>query len=410
MKIAVIGWGSVGNAAILGLRPHHEVVGYDIDGRGFWEDVVHSEVALVCVQTDATADEDLDMSNIFQVSSRLADDNFRGLVIIKSTLRPGTMEELEVLHPNIRFVYMPEFLREKDAVEWFANPDRIVASGHTKNVDVAFDCFSWVPKDTPRIRMKHLEAELGKLAHNAYIATKVTFTCEIERICHSKGANPIPVMETVWTDRRVSNPAHLTPGLGGFDGKCVPKDTLALATADKDPDSLLKILHSRGSKGEVMKREGEKSRGEGSNGNSSAAGLFFICLCGVFYFLAMVGLVALSDGFFNEEEMVPPVHKIWDGGELPPAGSFIFFEDVHSSNTQTRTYSSTTCATDYGSDRESCHTQTWDVTYLVITVGSEQIYAEFEDLAWGVRECMLGTCNLLGMMESNGVFVVFDGR
>ena len=275
MKIAVIGWGSVGNAAILGLRPHHEVVGYDIDGRGFWEDVVHSEVVLVCVQTDATADEDLDMSNIFEVSSRLADDNFRGLVIIKSTLRPGTMEELEVLHPNIRFVYMPEFLREKDAVEWFANPDRIVASGHTKNVDAAFDCFSWVPKEIPRIRMKHLEAELGKLAHNAYIATKVTFTCEIERICHSKGANPIPVMETVWTDRRVSNPAHLTPGLGGFDGKCVPKDTFALATADKDPDSLLKILHSRGSKEEVMKREGEKRRREWSKGNSSAAGLFF---------------------------------------------------------------------------------------------------------------------------------------
>ena len=122
MKIAVIGWGSVGNAAILGLRPHHEVVGYDIDGRGFWEDVVHSEVALVCVQTDATADEDLDMSNIFQVSSRLADDNFRGLVIIKSTLRPGTMEELEVLHPNIRFVYMPEFLREKDAVSGLQIP------------------------------------------------------------------------------------------------------------------------------------------------------------------------------------------------------------------------------------------------------------------------------------------------
>ena len=159
-----------------------------------------------------------------------------------------------------------------------------------------------------------------------------------------------------------------------------------------------------------MKREGEKSRREGSKGNSSATGLFFICLCGGFYFLAMVGLVALSDGFFSEEEMASRVHKIWDGGELPPPGSFIFFEDVNSSNTQTRTYSSTTCATDYGSDRGSCHTQTWDVTYLVITVGSEQIYAEFDDFAWGARECMLGTCDLLGMMESNGVFVVFDGR
>jgi UDPglucose 6-dehydrogenase len=404
MKIAVIGWGSVGNAAILGLRPHHEVVGYDIDGRGFWEDVVHSEVAIVCVQTDATADEDLDMSNVFEVSSRLADDNFRGLVIIKSTLRPGTMEELEVLHPNIRFVYMPEFLREKDAVEWFANPDRIVASGHTTNVDVAFECFSWVPKETPRIRMKHLEAELGKLAHNAYIATKVTFTCEIERICHSKGANPIPVMETVWTDRRVSNPAHLTPGLGGFDGKCVPKDTSALATADKDPDSLLKILHSRGSKKEVNKREGYKqNHEEGGRTERSVYGFFILS--------GLLALLILSELFWTDwEEPIEPVHTIWEGGELPPPGSFIFFENVTSSDTHTRTYSTTTCKADYGSDGESCHTRTWDVTYLAVHIGDGWIYAEFEDFGLGVQECMLGSCDMLGILRDEGVFVVFDLR
>ena len=410
MRVSIVGWGSVGEAAFQGLRPHHDVVGYDIDGRGRWEEVLDSEVAIVCVSTDASADSSLNMSNIHDVARRLASDDYGGVVIVKSTLQPGTMDWLKESWPQLRLVYMPEFLRERDAVEWFADPDRLVISGEDRNVEISLRCFEWVHEGIPRIRMSHMEAELGKLAHNAYIATKVTFTCEVERLSIDHGADPLKVMETVWTDRRVSNPSHLTPGLGGFDGKCVPKDTSALAAVDKDPGSLLKILHSRGSKGEVMKRGGEKSGGEGSKSNSSAAGLLFVCLCGVFYFLAMVGLVALSDGFFNEEEMASPIHKIWDGGELPPPGSFIFFEDVNSSDTQTRTYSSTTCAADYGSDGESCHTQTWDVTYLVITVGSEQIYAEFEDFAWGARECMLGTCDLLGMMESNGVFVVFDGR
>ena len=41
--------------------------------------------------------------------------------------------------------------------------------------------------DVPRLRMSHLEAELGKLAHNAYIATKVTFTVEIERLENIRG-------------------------------------------------------------------------------------------------------------------------------------------------------------------------------------------------------------------------------
>ena len=95
--------------------------------------------------------------------------------------------------------------------------------------------------------MKHLEAELGKLAHNAYIATKVTFTVEIERLADLFGVDPGPVMETVWRDRRVMNPAHLTPRLGGFAGKCVLKDTAALARVDSDPESLLHLLSKRGS-------------------------------------------------------------------------------------------------------------------------------------------------------------------
>jgi UDP-glucose 6-dehydrogenase len=61
-------------------------------------------------------------------------------------------------------------------------------------------------------------------------------------------------MESVWTDRRVRNSAHLTPGLGGFDGKCVPKDTAALSSVDKDPNSVLKILEERGSKKAVERR------------------------------------------------------------------------------------------------------------------------------------------------------------
>ena len=254
MRIAVIGWGSVGNAAVIGLDEYHEATGYDIDGRGDWEDVLSTEIAFVCVQTNASDNSTLDMRNVIDVCDRLSRDGFTGLVVIKSTLQPGTMDELEARFTQLRMVYMPEFLRENDAVEWFANPDRIVISGEETDVEVALSCFEWVSKDVPRLRMKHIEAELGKLAHNAYIATKVTCTCEIERICLSRGANPIPVMETVWTDRRVKNKSHLTPGLGGFDGKCVPKDTAALANEDDDPESLLKILEARGSKSNARNR------------------------------------------------------------------------------------------------------------------------------------------------------------
>ena len=194
------------------------------------------------------------MGNVIDVCSKLSEDEYSGVVVVKSTLHPGTMDMMESEYPNLRLTYMPEFLREKDAVEWFAEPDRIVISGEQEDVKLVLSSFEWVPESIPRLRMKHLEAELGKLAHNAYIATKVTFTCEIERIAKEFGVDPYPVMESVWTDRRVRNSAHLTPGLGGFDGKCVPKDTAALSSVDRDPDSILKILEERGSKEAVERR------------------------------------------------------------------------------------------------------------------------------------------------------------
>ena len=256
MRVSIIGLGAVGSAALTVLQNYHSVVGYDIDGRGNWEDVINSEIAIVCVSTDAAGDGRLDMGNIHSVSERLAQDEYGGVMIVKSTLQPGTMDLIAENHPLLNISYMPEFLRERDAVDWFANPDRIVYSADGESEQMTLDCFSWVPSEIPRIRMSNLEAEFGKLAHNAFIATKVTFTCEIERIAKSRGIDANAVMEVVWSDRRVNNPAHLTPGLGGYSGKCVPKDTAALAFEDPDPGSIFHILDNRGGDEAVQSRSG----------------------------------------------------------------------------------------------------------------------------------------------------------
>lgn len=245
--VGVIGLGSVGAAALTTFSKHFHAVGYDIDGRGDWNEVLLSNAVIVCVPTNATSDGKLDVSNMFQVAADLSKGGYTGLVVIKSTLQPGTMDALNEMHPSLRLAYAPEFLRENDALAWFEAPDRLVYSCNMQDEADFLECFSWIPSDVPRLRMSHLEAELGKLAHNAYIATKVTFTVEIERLAKTFGADPIPIMETVWRDRRVLNPAHLTPNKGGFAGKCVPKDTAALAQLDPDPDSLLHHLLPRGS-------------------------------------------------------------------------------------------------------------------------------------------------------------------
>lgn len=259
MKVGVVGLGSVGSAVFEVMSKYHEMVGYDVDGRGSIEDLLNTEANLVCVPTNATDTGELDMSAVDAVCNEFSRNRYQGIIVMKSTLHPGTMERLECHYTNLKLVYMPEFLREKDAKEWFQSPDRLVASGVAQYVSAALELFFWVPENIPRLRMSHTEAEIAKLAHNAYIATKVTFTCEIERICEAKNADPLMVMEVVWSDRRVQNPAHLTPGLGGFGGKCVPKDTLSLRQLDakENDESLLAFVLANGAKQQVEKRRRE---------------------------------------------------------------------------------------------------------------------------------------------------------
>ena len=43
----------------------------------------------------------------------MSESAYNGLVVIKSTLHPRTMDSLHAQFDNLDLVYMPEFLREK---------------------------------------------------------------------------------------------------------------------------------------------------------------------------------------------------------------------------------------------------------------------------------------------------------
>ena len=70
--IGVIGLGSVGGAALATFSKHFHSVGYDIDGRGDWNEVLLSNAVIVCVPTNATSDGKLDVSSMFQVAADLS--------------------------------------------------------------------------------------------------------------------------------------------------------------------------------------------------------------------------------------------------------------------------------------------------------------------------------------------------
>jgi UDPglucose 6-dehydrogenase len=233
--LGVIGLGQVGKALKHVLGFEQEVVGYDLKLPHPWELVLATDIVFVCVQTPGGNNGRLDCSQVDQVLSRLQGDGYQGVVAVRSTVGVGYMDGARTRFPSLRLVYLPEFLRERSRLSWTANPDRIVIAGDDEDVKIVLSALSGIIEDAPILRMSYRDAEIGKLAHNAFIATKVSFTNEVEQICVEQGADPDQVMSVVTADRRVRSKEHLRPGLGPYDGRCVPKDTSELSSVAKDP-------------------------------------------------------------------------------------------------------------------------------------------------------------------------------
>ncbi len=253
IKIGVIGLGAVGRATKHAMGFWYDCVGYDIIGNHDWNEILDAQMVLICVSTPENGNGRLDCSNVDDVLNKLSEDSYQGLVIIKSTIGVGYMEKADAEFPNLRLVYMPEFLRERSNFTWFVCPDRLVVSGKDEDVKEALSYFNWV-EDAEILIMDYRSAEIGKLAHNAYIATKVSFTNEIENICRETGGNPESVMSVIWADRRVKSREHLKPYLGPYNGKCVPKDTRELINSSSnavllqavEEVNMTKSLYTRG--------------------------------------------------------------------------------------------------------------------------------------------------------------------
>jgi len=264
--VGVIGLGSVGRSIKHVFSYHYPTRGYDILGSYSWEVILESSILFICVPTPEGQDGRLDCSIVTNVLEKLSRDGYNGTVVIKSTIGVGFMDTSLQQYPELRIVYMPEFLREKDSYSWFIAPDRLVISGNPVDIEETLEYFDWVDENVPRLRMSHREAEIGKLAHNAFIAVKVSFTNEIETICRDNHVDPEKVMSVIWADRRVKSKEHLRPNLGPYGGKCVPKDTRELLNASKN-SILLRAAeevndHTRQRYDSVKKEQevGEKAR------------------------------------------------------------------------------------------------------------------------------------------------------
>ena len=212
--------------------------------------VLETDVTFIAVGTPSKGDG-IDLSQIKRVSSdigkSLKNKNSRHTVIVKSTVVPGTTEDIvkkEIEHhigknsDKLGIGTNPEFLRQGLAVDDFLDPDRIVI-GHSSTETRETILNIYKKLECPKITTSIKNAELIKYASNSLLATMISFSNEIANICEATDdSDAYTVLESVHLDRRLSPKIKnqvISPGIlsylkagCGFGGSCLPKDVTAL--------------------------------------------------------------------------------------------------------------------------------------------------------------------------------------
>ena len=247
-KIGIIGQGFVGNAVYQGMKNYFEVLAYDKDPNknstvcSALEIIENTDLTFLCVPTpmyeDGTCDLSIVRNALDEIESYVKSFEKIGyIVIIKSTIPPGTTEKLNQEYPVLNIVFNPEFLTEANAVEDYKNQNRIILGGERPGTTVAKRIFTKAFPKVPIIKTSSTIAEMIKYVTNTFLATKVSFANEMFQICNGLGIDYDKVIEYARYDERLGNSHWLVPGPDGdfgFGGHCFKKDLEALLALTRE--------------------------------------------------------------------------------------------------------------------------------------------------------------------------------
>jgi UDPglucose 6-dehydrogenase/GDP-mannose 6-dehydrogenase len=231
--------------------------------------VAETDVTFIAVGTPAS-DGRIDLRYVERVADEIGaalrvKSNYHA-VVVKSTVIPGTtagtvrhhLETASGKKAGVDFGLgmNPEFLTEGTAVQDFLHPDRLVLGAIDGRTHALLqEVYSAFESSVPRILTNTSTAEMIKYASNAVLATMISFSNELARLCSAvDGVDAMDVMRGVheasyFTARREGQPVRagissfLEPGCG-FGGSCLPKDVTALIGQGQELDLPMPLLHS----------------------------------------------------------------------------------------------------------------------------------------------------------------------
>ncbi len=247
--IGIIGYGFVGRSVEYGFvdhdrergfEPKHTALIYDRykDLHKLKDVLSKSEIIFVCLPTPYDESKlKIDLSIFDEVMAEICPVIAREgkVVVVKSTVVPGTTRRYAETYPEIPFAMNPEFLTEANYLQDFVNPDRIVIGADNDWVaQKLIDLYRTSFASATIVRMSTVAAEIVKYQANIMLASKVAISNIFYDLCQANGVNYDDVRKAVALDKRIGT-SHLDVTTErGFGGKCFPKDLGALIGRCRD--------------------------------------------------------------------------------------------------------------------------------------------------------------------------------
>lgn len=212
--IGIVGYGVVGKATRLSLFPNEEVIIHDISNKTKLEDVFNCDLIFICVPT-TNAD---DINTLRKICLDIANNNSNSEIIIRSTVIPGFFNELKS-QINNTLTYLPEFLRERYALEDSLNCKRLFYSTTNKSKLETFSEFNHKLR-----KVNFEELEILKMMRNNYHAMKIVFANHYYDLCQKHNVNYDDLLSSFNKVKNGQSYLEVSKNLRGYGGKCLPKD------------------------------------------------------------------------------------------------------------------------------------------------------------------------------------------
>ncbi len=198
------------------------------------DDTVDAEIFYICVPTPIYENGHCDCSFLkvaFQSVVEHCRENIPRIIVVKSTVPPGTVSRLKKNIPDnkkeyIKVVYNPEFLREGSAIKDIYTTNPIILGGESEEalstIEHLYD--NLINEHVKVIRSNYETAEIIKYAWNSFSAIRIAYINELALLCRQYGANILEVVPGFALSEVLLPTERIVPG-PGFGGSCLPKDT-----------------------------------------------------------------------------------------------------------------------------------------------------------------------------------------